>query len=62
MINVTPNTAVTVKKARYCAISNPDEEDYLNSEQGQLEICDVITKSVRIYKKSLENQIGVGGQ
>ena len=41
-------------------ISNPDEEDYLNSEQGQLEICDVITKSVRIYKKSLENQIGVG--
>lgn len=43
-------------------ISNPDEEDYLNSEQGQLEICDVITKSVRIYKKSLENQIGVGGQ
>ena len=43
-------------------ISNPDEEDYLNSEKGQLEICDVITKSVRIYKKSLENQIGVGGQ
>ncbi len=43
-------------------ISNPDEEDYLNSEQGQLEICDVITKSVRIYKKSLENQIGVGAQ
>ncbi len=41
-------------------ISNPDEEDYLNSEQGQLEICDVITKSVRIYKKSLENQIGIG--
>jgi N-acetylmuramoyl-L-alanine amidase len=43
-------------------ISNPDEEDYLNSEKGQLEICEVITKSVRIYKKSLENQIGVGGQ
>ena len=43
-------------------ISNPDEEDYLNSELGQLEICDVITKSVRVYKKSLENQIGVGGQ
>ncbi|MEY3738069.1 MAG: hypothetical protein RL544_847 [Bacteroidota bacterium] len=43
-------------------ISNPDEEDYLNSEQGQLEICDVITKSVRIYKKSLENQIGIGAQ
>jgi len=43
-------------------ISNPNEEDYLNSEKGQLEICDVITKSVRIYKKSLENQIGVGTQ
>lgn len=40
-------------------ISNPEEEDYLNSEKGQLEICQVITKAVRIYKNSLENQAGI---
>lgn len=40
-------------------ISNPDEEDYLNSEKGQLEICQVITRSIRIYKNSLENQAGI---
>ena len=37
-------------------ISNPDEEDYLNSEAGQKEICEVITKSLIRYKFSLENQ------
>ncbi|TDO27983.1 N-acetylmuramoyl-L-alanine amidase [Sediminibacterium goheungense] len=42
-------------------ISNPDEEDYLNSEKGQMEICQVITKSIRIYKNSLENQAGITG-
>ncbi len=42
-------------------ISNPDEEDYLNSEKGQMEICQVITKSIRIYKNSLENQAGISG-
>lgn len=41
-------------------ISNPDEEDYLNSEQGQIEICEVITRSIRLYKFSLENQVGIG--
>lgn len=40
-------------------ISNPDEEDYLNSEKGQLEICQVVTKAIRIYKNSLENQAGI---
>ncbi|MFW2478219.1 MAG: N-acetylmuramoyl-L-alanine amidase family protein [Sediminibacterium sp.] len=40
-------------------ISNPEEEDYLNSEKGQVEICQVITKAVRIYKNSLENQAGI---
>ncbi len=40
-------------------ISNPDEEDYLNSEKGQMEICQVVTKSIRIYKNSLENQAGI---
>ncbi|HCL05478.1 MAG TPA: hypothetical protein DHW64_05745 [Chitinophagaceae bacterium] len=40
-------------------ISNPDEEDYLNSEKGQMEICQVVTRSIRIYKNSLENQAGI---
>ncbi len=37
-------------------ISNPEDEDYLNSEDGQNQICEVITKSVIRYKNSLENQ------
>ena len=37
-------------------ISNPEDEDYLNSEVGQNEICEVITKSLLRYKSSLENQ------
>jgi N-acetylmuramoyl-L-alanine amidase len=37
-------------------ISNPEDEEYLNSETGQNEICEVITKSLIRYKFSLENQ------
>ena len=37
-------------------ISNPDDEEYLNSEEGQNQICEVITKSLFRYKNSLENQ------
>ncbi len=37
-------------------ISNPEDEDYLNSEEGQNQICEVITKSLLRYKNSLENQ------
>jgi N-acetylmuramoyl-L-alanine amidase len=37
-------------------ISNPDDEDYLNSDDGQNQICEVITKSIIRYKNSLENQ------
>jgi len=37
-------------------ISNPEDEDYLNSEDGQNQICEVITKSLIRYKNSLENQ------
>jgi N-acetylmuramoyl-L-alanine amidase len=37
-------------------ISNPEDEDYLNSEDGQNQICEVITKSIIRYKNSLENQ------
>ncbi len=37
-------------------ISNPEDEDYLNSDEGQSQICEVITKSLIRYKNSLENQ------
>ncbi len=39
-------------------ISNPEEEDYLNSSTGQQEIAEVIARSVKIYKASLEKQLG----
>ena len=38
-------------------ISNPEDEEYLNSEEGQNQICEVITKSLFRYKNSLENQL-----
>lgn len=37
-------------------ISNPEEEDYLNSEEGQNQICEAITKALVRYKTSLEIQ------
>jgi N-acetylmuramoyl-L-alanine amidase len=37
-------------------ISNPQEEDYLNSEEGQSQICEAITKALVRYKTSLEIQ------
>lgn len=36
-------------------ITNPEEEDYLNSEQGQQETADAITKAVQRYRYSLEH-------
>lgn len=38
-------------------ISNPEEEDYLNSEQGQQKICEVLVRAIRRYKYSLEKQL-----
>jgi N-acetylmuramoyl-L-alanine amidase len=35
-------------------ISNPTEEDYMNSEEGQKEITECIFKAVLAYKKSIE--------
>jgi len=44
-------------------ISNPEEEDYLNSEDGQKEICEVLVRSLKRYKYSLEKQLsGSGGK
>ena len=36
-------------------ITNPDEEDFLNSDAGQNEVSNAITKAVMRYKQSLEN-------
>lgn len=38
-------------------ISNPEEEDYLNSEKGQSEMVTAIVRAVKRYKYSLENQL-----
>ncbi|TDQ12113.1 N-acetylmuramoyl-L-alanine amidase [Pedobacter metabolipauper] len=35
-------------------ISNPDEEDYMNSEAGQKEIVDCLLKAIENYKKNVE--------
>lgn len=35
-------------------ISNPTEEDYMNSEEGQIEITQCIYKAILAYKKSIE--------
>ena len=35
-------------------ISNPDEEDYMNSEAGQTEITNCLLKAIENYKKSIE--------
>ncbi len=36
-------------------ISNPEEENYLNSQSGQQEIADVIVKALKRYRFSLEH-------
>ena len=35
-------------------ISNPDEENYMNSEEGQAEITNCIFKAILAYKQSVE--------
>ncbi len=42
-------------------ISNPEEEDYLNSEEGRQQICEVLVKSIKRYKYSLEKQLSHSG-
>ena len=42
-------------------ISNPDEEDYLNSQEGQKQICEVLVSSLKRYKYSLEKQLSNTG-
>jgi N-acetylmuramoyl-L-alanine amidase len=42
-------------------ISNEEEEEYLNSDNGQREICEVIIRSLKRYKYSLEKQMSAVG-
>ena len=41
-------------------ISNPEEEMYLNSLEGQQEICGVLVRSIKRYRYSLEKQLNPG--
>ena len=41
-------------------ISNPEEEMYLNSAEGQQEICGVLVRSLKRYRYSLEKQLNPG--
>jgi N-acetylmuramoyl-L-alanine amidase len=36
-------------------LSNPEEEDYLNSENGQQETAEAITRALARYRYSLEH-------
>lgn len=36
-------------------ITNPEEEEYLNSQEGQYQICDAVTKAILRYKSALES-------
>lgn len=36
-------------------INNPEDERYLNSDKGQQELAEVITRAVKTYKEQLEN-------
>ena len=38
-------------------ISNPEEEDYLNSESGQKELSESISRAVKRYKTAIEAKI-----
>ena len=42
-------------------ISDEEEEQYLNSDNGQREICEVIIRSLKRYKYSLDKQISAVG-
>lgn len=41
-------------------ISNPEEELYLNSTEGQMEICQVLVRSIKRYRYSLDKQLNPG--
>jgi N-acetylmuramoyl-L-alanine amidase len=42
-------------------ISNPEEEEYLNSDAGQKELSQCITRAVKQYKQNIEAKMNVNG-
>ncbi len=43
-------------------ISNPEEEEYMNSDAGQAEMTTAIIRAIKRYKHSLENQLIEAGK
>jgi len=53
-VQVLANTAMPSLLVETGFINNPDEEEYLNSEEGQNEIVNSIVRAVKQYKRELE--------
>lgn len=53
-VQVLANTSMPSILVETGFINNPDEEDYLNSEDGQNEIVNSIVRAVKQYKRELE--------
>ena len=43
-------------------ISNPEEEDYLNSSNGQKELAESVARAVKQYKKNIENKMNINNR
>ncbi|MDT3404995.1 N-acetylmuramoyl-L-alanine amidase family protein [Mucilaginibacter terrae] len=55
-VQVLANTAMPSLLVETGFINNPEEEDYLNSEEGQNEIVNSIIRAVKKYKSELEQR------
>jgi N-acetylmuramoyl-L-alanine amidase len=53
-VQVLANTAMPSILVETGFINNPDEEDYLNSEEGQTQIVNSIVRAIKQYKRELE--------
>jgi N-acetylmuramoyl-L-alanine amidase len=52
VLQATNMPAILIETGFIC---NPDDEKYLNSEKGQQELAEIITKAIIRYKYQLEN-------
>ncbi|MVN89648.1 N-acetylmuramoyl-L-alanine amidase family protein [Mucilaginibacter aquatilis] len=55
-VQVLANTAMPSLLVETGFINNPEEEEYLNSEEGQAEITNSIVRAVKKYKSELEQR------
>jgi N-acetylmuramoyl-L-alanine amidase len=53
-VQVLANTAMPSILVETGFINNPEEEDYLNSDEGQAEIVNSIVRAIKQYKRELE--------